>query len=159
MTPELEAYRIGQAEAWLEKVRKTMSYAASLEESAAAQYAMADGLRGIAYDRDRVKVSPTPDAIPNAVANHVDLGDKFSEVADNARKRASEAVEAFDRMDDPTEATCLRLYYVDALETWEHVCVRMHYTYDGMMKLRRRAVLHVYDVMPHSERDPMPPAI
>ena len=158
MTPEWEVYRIGQAEAWLENVRKTVAYAASLEESAAAQYALADGLRGLDYSRVQVSTSPTPDAIPNAVARHVDMGDKYVEIAANARDRAAQAADALDRMDDPTEATCLRLYYVDALETWEHVCVRMHYTYDGMMKLRRRAVLHAYDVMPHAEREPLPPA-
>jgi hypothetical protein len=158
MTPEYEQYRIGQAEAWLEKVRKAVAYAARLEESAAAQYALADGLKAMDYSKVRVSTSATPDAIPNAVMNHMSMGESFQRIADDARARATEAAEAIAKLDDPTEAAALHLYYVDALETWEHVCVRMHYTYDGMMKLRRRAVLHAYDVMPHAEREPMPPA-
>lgn len=159
MTPEYEQYRIEQAEEWLDKVRKSVAYAVRMEESAAAQYALADNLRGMDYTRDHVKGSPSPDAIPNAVANHIDLGKAFAEISEDARRRAEEAARALARMDDPTEAACLHLYYVDALETWEHVCVRMHYTYDGMMKLRRRAMLHAYDVMPHAEREPMAPAL
>ena len=159
MTPEYEQYRIGQAEAWLEKVRKSVSYAQRLEESAAAQFALADGLRGMDYTRDRISTSPTPDAIPNAVAAHMEMGGSFAQIAEDARRRAVEAAAALADMDDPTEATCLHLYYVDALETWEHVCVKMHYSYDGMMKLRRRAVLHAYDVMPHAEREPIAPAL
>ena len=56
-------------------------------------------------------------------------------------------------------ARALHLYYVDALDGWERVCVEMGYSYDGLMKLRRRALLHAYDVMPHTERDSLPPAI
>ena len=159
MNDELERYRIEQAEAWLEGVRKAVGYAARLEESAAAQYALADGLRGIDYSRDMVSASPTPDAIPDAVARHMELGDGFAEIADSAKRRALDAAERIARLPDATEAACLHLYYVDALDTWEHVCVRMFYSYDGMMKLRRRAVLHAYDVMPHTERDPRPPAV
>ena len=159
MTPEYEQYCIGQAEAWLEKVRKSAAYARQLEESAAAQYALADGLKAMDYSRIRVAVSATPDAIPNAVANHVEMGDKFKQISDDAKRRMTEAAVAIAQLDDPTESTCLHLYYVDALETWEHVCVKMHYSYDGMMKLRRRAVLHAYEVMPHAEREPRAPAI
>lgn len=159
MNDELERYRIEQAEAWLEGVRKAVGYAARLEESAAAQYELADGLRGIDYSRDMVSASSTPDAIPNAVANHVDMGDKFKQISDDSKRRVIDAAERIARLPDATEATCLHLYYVDALDTWEHVCVRMFYSYDGMMKLRRRAMLHAYDVMPHTERDPRPPAV
>ena len=159
MTPEYEQYCIGQAEAWLEKVRKSAAYARQLEESAAAQYALADGLKAMDYTRIRVSVSSTPDAIPNAVANHVDMGDKFKEISDDAKRRVTEAAVAIAQLDDPTESTCLHLYYVDSLNGWDDVCERMNYTYDGMMKLRRRALFHAYDVMPYMEREPMQPAI
>ncbi|MBR4687087.1 MAG: hypothetical protein IKP01_02135 [Bacteroidales bacterium] len=159
MTDEYEQYRIGQAEAWLAKVRKAVGYARALEESAASHLAMADGLKGIDYSRVSVSQSMYVDGIPDAVAAHLEAGESLAAVARSARDRVTEAARALDRMDDPTEATCLHLYYVDALESWEHVCVRMHYTYDGMMKLRRRAVLHAYDVMPHAEREPIHPAI
>lgn len=159
MTPEYEQYRIGQAEAWLEKVRKAVSYAARLEESAAAQYALADGLKAMDYSKVRVSTSATPDAIPNAVMNHMSMGESFQRIADDARARATEAAEAIAKLDDPTEAAALHLYYVDALETWDDVSTAMGFNYDAIMKLRRRALYHAYEVMPHIEREPKQPAI
>lgn len=44
-------------------------------------------------------------------------------------------------------------------KTWEMVCVEMGYSYSGMMKLRRRAVDEVYDLMPEEwRRNPIPNA-
>lgn len=158
MDDELQRYRIEQAESWLSKVRKLVSYEKAMREAAEVQYEMADGLRGIDYSRDQVDVSPTPDAIPNAVIAHDEAGGSLEQIADSARERISQAARALDSMDDPTEAAALTLYYI-ACRKWEQVCVKMNYTWDGMMTLRRRALLHAYDVMPHAERDPRPPAI
>ena len=159
MDEELQRYRTDQAEAWLMKVRKAVGYAKALEESAAYHFAAADNLKSMDYSAIRVTTSPTPDQIPNAVIAHIEAGKALGEVAASASERIAQAARALSQMDDATEAMCLQLYYVDALETWEHVCVRMHYTYDGMMKLRRRALLHAYDVMPHVERDAIPTAL
>ena len=156
MTDEIEQYRISQARAWLDRVRKAVGYAASLEASAAAQYARADNLRGIDYSAVHVTTSPTPDAIPRAVEAHVEAGDALASIATDARDRIVQAATALAKMGDPVEARCLHLYYVDAMDTWERVCVEMHYTYDGMMKLSRRALLHAYDAMPPGERDAIP---
>ena len=102
----------------------------------------------------QVQTSPTPDAIPDAIILADELGGTLNEISEDARKRVNDAAIALARMQDPTEALCLTLYYVDACDTWERVCVEMHYSYDGMMKLRRRALVHAYDVMPHIERNP-----
>jgi len=158
MDEELQRYRISQAEAWLSKVRRLVAYERAMREAAEVQYEMADGLRGLDYSRDQVAVSPTPDAIPNAVIAHDEAGDSLSSIADSARERIAQAARALDKMPDPTEAAALTFYYI-ACRKWEAVCVKMDYTWDGMMKLRRRALLHAYDVMPHSERDPMESAI
>lgn len=159
MDEELQRYRIEQADAWLSKVRKTVAYSKKLEESVAIIKQRADNLRGMDYSRDSVKASPTPDAIPDAIILADEMRDTMQDISENARERVNQAARALASMDDPTEATCLMLYYVNACDTWERVCVDMHYTYDGMMKLRRRALNSAYDVMPHSERDPMQPAI
>jgi len=159
MTPEYEQYCIEQAETWLVKVRKLVGYATKLGESAAAQLARADNLRGIDYSAVRVQTSPSADAIPNAIIMHEEMGASFKELAETATARVKEASSALACMDDPVEAMCLQLYYVEAYATWEHVCVAMDYSYDGMMKLRRRAMLHAYEVMPHQERDPQHRAI
>ena len=158
MDEELQRYRIEQADAWLSKVRKLVAYEKAMREASEVQYEMADGLRGIDYSRDHVATSPTPDAIPNAVIAHDEAGDSLASIAESARERIAQAARAIDSMEDPTEAAALTLYYI-ACRKWEAVCVKMDYTWDGMMKLRRRALNSAYDVMPHSERDPMQPAV
>lgn len=159
MTGEWEQYRIDQAAAWLSRVRRVAGYADYMESSADRQLELADNLRGIDYSAVRVSTSPTADAIPDAVARHMELAEDFAAIASAARELQSAAAHALSRLPDPTEAECLQRYYVDRAKTWEHVCVAMGYTYDGLMKLRRRALLHAYDAMPHSERDPIHPAL
>ena len=159
LTDEGEQRRVDEARSWLEKVRKAVGYARRLEASAKASYQRADGLKGIDYSKPFVKSSPYADAIPDAIAADEAIGDTLSAIAADARDKVDEASRAIHRLDDKTEATCLHLYYVDAYDTWERVCVEMGYSYDGMMKLSRRALLHAYDVMPHGERSPMQPAI
>lgn len=151
LTPEGEQRHIDLARAWLEKCRRTVGYERTLRESARAQY---DMLKGIDYSAVNVQGSPSPDAVPNAVIAHEGIAEKLEAIADDAAKRIADAAAALARMEDPTEARCLHLYYIDAVDTWERVCVKMSYSYDGMMKLSRRALLHAYDLMPHTERDP-----
>lgn len=154
MTTEGEQRRIDATREWLDKVRKTVTYAAWLEESAEVQFSRADGLKAINPENGKVRKSPYADAIPDAVAAHQDAGEALKAIAASARDQIGEAAGAIAKMDDKTEATCLQLYYIDAYDTWERVCVAMHYSYDGMMKLSRRALLHAYDVMPHYRKDP-----
>ena len=158
MTPEYEQYCINQVEPWLLKVRKAVDSAKRLEESAAAHYAKADNLKGIDYSAVRVQSSPTPDAIPNAVAEHIAIGDKLTAISENAKAWADEADAALAKMDSQDESMCLRLYYVHAVDSWDDVCDRMGLKYDSVMKLRRRALISAYAVMPHSERDAIPQA-
>ena len=58
-------------------------------------------------------------------------------------------------MPDPTEARVLRLRYLLGWK-WENICVEVGYSYDGIMKLRRRALVSFYEVMP---RDAIPRAL
>ena len=44
-------------------------------------------------------------------------------------------------------------------KSWELCCVEMGYSWNGMMALRRRALLRAYDHMPHWWRDRVHPAI
>ena len=153
MDDELRRYRIEQADAWLSKVRKLVAYEKAMREAADMQYEMADGLHGMDYSRVQVAVSPTPDAILNAVIAHEEAGDSLVSIAESARERIAKAARALDSMEDPTEAAALTMYYI-ACRKWEEVRHELRYTEDGVANLRKRALLHAYDVMPHSERDP-----
>ena len=158
MDDELQRYRSEQAHAYLERIRKLGEDCAALQVEVDDARERASGLTGIDYSRDQVDVSPTDDAMVNAVESikHAarDYVLKLAEYVDE-RKRASDALML---MDDYTEAKALRLRYL-LNRDWEMVCVEMHYTYDGMMKLRRRALCSYWEKMPISERDPMPPAL
>ena len=158
MTPEYEQYRIGQAEAWLSSVRKLVGYERAMRTAADVQFEMADGLRGIDYTRIQVCVSPTPDAIPNAVAAHIDAGNSLVDIADSTRRRIQQATAAIDAMDDKTEAAVLTAYYI-ACKTWREVGDMLGISYDSIMKLRRSALCSVYDYMPFNEREPLSPAL
>lgn len=159
MTEAFDQYRIDQAEAWLSKVRKVVGYAKKLEEQAANQYARADGLKAIDYSAIRVSMPLYVDQIPDAIAAHEEAGDSISVIARSARERVEQAEAALSRMDNLHEVTCLRLYYISTIGTWEQVGDAMGYRRDGMMTLRRKALLHAYDVMPYTEREPVHPAI
>ena len=158
MTPEYEQYRIGQAEAWLSGIRKLVGYELAMRTAADVQFEMADGLRGIDYSRVQVCVSPTPDAIPNAVAAHIDAGNSLVEIADGAKRRIEQATAAIDAMDDKTEAAVLTAYYI-ACKTWREVGDMLGIGYDNVMRLRRRGLCDLYDHMPCTEREPLPPAL
>lgn len=153
MDEEYRQYRIDQAHEWLSKVRRIVECEKSMRVAADTQYELADGLRGLDYSRVQVTVSPTPDAIPDAVIAHEEAGDSLSAIADNARERIEQALNALSKMEDPVEANVLTMHYIE-FRKWEQVCHETGYTMDGMAKLRKRALSNAYDIMPHEERDP-----
>ena len=159
LTEEGERRRVDEARAWLSRVRSLVGYQATLERTARDRLERADGLRAIDYSKPNVSSSPYADAIPDAIAANEAIGELLSSLSDAARDDIAKAAAAVASLGDPLEARCLHLYYIDAVKTWEAVCVEMDYSYDGMMKLSRRALLHIYEVMPHVERTRMPPAL
>lgn len=151
MDEELRAYRIDQAHAYLERIRKLGDDCAALQQEVDDARERASGLTGIDYTRDRVATSANDEGMVNAVESIREAvreyAVKLSELLDE-RKRASDAL---NRMDDYTEARALRLRYICNWK-WERVCTEMGYSWDGMMSLRRRALCSYWDVMPVSER-------
>lgn len=153
-------YKADQVDAWLSKCRKMSKLEARLRELAEQQFAMADGLKALDYSKSKVQSSPTPDAIPNAVADHMEMGQTFEEVAANAAARQAEAKSAILALDDPDEVNALLGFYVQGL-TWEQLSVDMNHSYSTMMRIRKRGLVNIYDrdLIPHTERDPRHPAM
>ena len=158
MDDEYRTYRIEQAHAYLERIRKMDDDCAALQQEVEDARAKAEGVNGIDYSKDFVKVSANDDAMVNAIEriNAVIRAYtvKLSEMLDE-RKRASDTINL---MSDYTEAKALRLRYICNWK-WERICTEMSYSWDGMMSLRRRALCSYWDVMPVSERDQIPSAI
>ena len=158
MDEEMQRYRVEQAHSYLERIRKLGEDCAALQAEADDARDRASGLTGIDYSRDVVRITPTDDAMVNAVESIREAVRAYAVALAEFTEERIRASEAMNRMEDYTEARALRLRYLLGWD-WEKVCVKMHYSYDGMMKLRRRALCSYYDVMPHPERDAMPSAI
>ena len=158
MDDEMIRYRADQAHAYLERIRQAGEDCAGLQAQIDDAYSRAAGIRGIDYSEARVKVSPTADAIPDAVGRIVD---KIREYAADLAAYEDDRYAAhrtLSLMLNQTDAKVLRLRYL--LDwSWERICCETSYTYDGMMKLRRRALASYWEVMPREGRDPMHPAI
>ena len=138
MDDEYRTYRIEQAHAYLERIRKMGDNCASLQQEVEDARTRAEGVTGIDYSKDMVQVTANDDAMVNAIERiHAVMRAytvKLSEMLDE-RKRASDSLNL---MDDYTEARALRLRYICNWK-WERVCTEMNYSWDGMMSLRRRA--------------------
>lgn len=147
MDDELRRYRIDEAHAALERIRRMGEDCAGLQALVDDARDRATLLKGIDYSAVKVATSPTDDQMVDAITA---LNDRIAGYVTALRDYEDEryhASRAMDRMEDFTEAKALRLRYLLGLR-WESVCDRMNYSWDGMMALRRRALLHYYDVMP-----------
>ena len=166
MTDEGVDRRVRIVTRWLENVSRAVERTFDFEAQAEAFKAKADNLRGMDYSAVQVKSSLSPDAILNAIIEADEMGELFEGLADSASGKVAQAQAALYAMDNQAGARALNLYYLafDAngrrkYDTWEKVCVEMSYSYDGMMKLARRAKLELYDYMPHTERPRIESAI
>lgn len=151
---------------WLENVSRAVERTFDFEAQAKAFKAKADNLRAMDYSAVHVKSSLSPDAIPDAIIAAEEMGELYGNLSESAGARLAKAQEALDAMENQGGARALNLYYLSfdengkrKYDTWEKVCVEMSYSYDGMMKLARRAKLELYDHMPHTERPRVESAI
>ena len=166
MTDEGVDRRVRAVTRWLENVSRAVERRFDFESQAGAMMELADNLRGMRYDGMPSNPTPSPDAIPDAIIAAEEMGGLYGELRDAASRRVAQAQSALAAMGNQGGARALSLYYLAfaangrrRFDTWEKVCVEMSYSYDGMMKLVRRAKLELYDLMPHTERDPAHPAL
>lgn len=153
MTEEYERYKAAQAARWLEHVAKVGRRLRALQDEIDAQRASAEGVQAVSYD-GMPRSQSDGQALPNAVAMLQELvADYLIEAAEYAEVQR-EAHECLRKIDDPACSECLTRHYLLGA-SWEQCCVKMGYAYDGMMKLRRRALADAYDFMPTEWRDPM----
>lgn len=158
MTDEWERYRRAQAARWLEHIRRLGTRVETLQREIDAERDAASGLKAIQYDGMPKAATSTGDALPNAVIRiHERIAAFVEEMARYTDERGR-AHDALSGMSDPLEHRALTYHYLLGY-SWEECCVKMHYTYDGMMSLRKRALCSAYDVMPHEFRDPMERAV
>ena len=151
MTDEWEEYRYVQARTWLEHVRKLGAEVETARALVDSERDAMDGVKGVDYSAEH-HGDPNDDAFVDAISklderirDYVMRLDRYLDERHDASVRLS-------RLPDPTERQALVSRYLLGYR-WEEVCVSMSYSYDGIMKLRRRAIVHAFDVMPTSWRD------
>ena len=156
MTREFDEYKYRQARSWLEHIRKLGADVASAKALVDSERELLDGLHGIDYAA--VRGNPDDDRLVNAIER------TRAYIADFTAKQAeyeAERMDAYRRLDqlgDGIERQALTLRYLLG-KAWEEICVEMSYSWQGMMKIRKRAIIHAYDVMPNDKRDPLHPAV
>ena len=158
MTEEWERYRRAQAAKWLGHVERLGKRADTMRAEIEAERDAAAGLRAIRYDGMPKPPNAAADALPDAVARIQERIAEYEERLAAYERERWAAQDALAGMGDPMEYRALSYHYLLGWP-WERCCVEMGYSYDGMMKLRARALCSAYDLMPCEWRDPMERAL
>ena len=150
---ELEQYHYEQAKRWLEHVRG-LAYAADAARRAVEyERSRLENMRSADYAHERVSGS----AIPLDQEEIIDrIRENIKHFCANEAAWTEQRRDAYDRLNNLSsrpEAKALQLRYC-MNNSWAFVCGAMNYTESGIMKLRKQATLHAYDVMPLDWRDP-----
>ena len=94
------------------------------------------------YDSDGAQSTKDPhkfDAL-------VELEYKLDERIDALCAVKTEILDTICKLEDSRERLALQLYYID-MKTWEEVCVEMTYSWKQMMRIRKKAISHVDEIM------------
>lgn len=115
-------------------------------------------LTGIQY-REGVATSTKGDKLENGVIALQELIETYcTELAEYVELQ-EQAHKAVAKLKKAEHAKALTKYYLQH-ESWEQVCVEMGYSWHGMMKLKRRALIEFYDYMPEEwRRNALPKAV
>lgn len=101
--------------------------------------------------REYVSSSPNPKAFEDAMARLQELVDRCFTEQVGYTEELDVAHGVFLGLSRREYARALKSHYLFC-RSWEQVCVDMGYTWSGMMKLRRKAVDEMYDLMPEEWR-------
>lgn len=137
------------AEEYLNYIRSLTIRTQTLQSQIDQQRALLEP-SGIAYS-EGVSSSPATDTLEQGV---IALNGLIAEYCTQLAEYVEQQRIAYKVLSDlpkPEHSQALIAYYVQG-KTWEEVCVMMGYSWHGMMKLRRRAVVSVYDFMPEEYR-------
>lgn len=157
MTDESQRWRADRARDYLEHVRGlSRSLESRQQEIEALRSKMLP--QGIVYGGMPGSPNAYGDAIPDGIAKLEALIASYCDELAQCIAEVEAAHRALNRMDSQHEAEALRRYYL-AGQSWELVCVEMHYTWNGMMTLRRRALANLYGCLPLEWKMDIPEAV
>ena len=94
------------------------------------------------YDGDGAQTTKDPHKFDSLV----ELEDKIDELIDRLYATKTEILDVIDKLEDRREFLALKVYYID-MKTWEEVCVEMTYSWKQMMRIRKKAISHLDEIM------------
>lgn len=156
---EWDRYRRGQSRAYLDRVRELGLKVEAVQAEAERIRDMVGGLRGIDYAQPSVKGSPSGDErMVSAVAAVQEITRAYCADLAEYLEAYREAKACLDRMGGKG-AALLRLRYL-ANEDWGPIAKRLGYSSAASAKKTGMSALcRLYDYLPSSARDPLPPAL
>ena len=158
MDEEYRRYLIEQSKRYMMNVRSLNHSIRMLRSEIEELESLATGLKGVDYTRDVVKVSPSNDAIPNAVIKLDSLKSEYVEELDGYLGEQARAHEALSHI-EPLLAELLTLRYLEG-KPWAEVAERMLYDEDHVRKyLHETALVALHPYIPHPWRDPLHQAV
>lgn len=144
------------SEAYLEYVRSLRSNAETLhEEIEMLKNTMA--LTGVQYS-ESVTTSTKGDALESSV---IELHELIAKFCDEHRAFVSEVEQAHEMLEQlPKQeyTDALKLYYLCGW-TWKRTYEKLHYSESGMKKIRKAALIALYDYIPEEWKRILPKAL
>lgn len=151
MTEEWNRYRYHQARNWLANIRGLGEKVSSTQAMIEAERDLMDGVRAIDPSKEGGS-SRADDAMVDIITRMERHISEFVAMVAEYEGERMDARVRLSKLEEPAERAALTYRYLLGW-SWEEICVEMHYSYDGMMKLGRRATINAFDVMPQDRRD------
>ena len=154
-----DRYAGEQAEHYLMKVRGSRRRARYLMQVSDDARQCADGVKAARVESRGIASRDADAKMMHAIESLTATAENFADQAAATADLMDQATGCIAKLDDDTLAQVLFLYYVKGAETWQDVADDMIYSVCNIYKLRVKALTAFYYVMPHTEREPMQPAI
>lgn len=153
---EIKAYKAEVASLWLDDVRRLKREADLAYDMMLDERTMLDGLRGIDYSREPTG-SGGGDPMLDAIGRLQSSIGRYSEIMSEYLDERAVAAEIIEKVSMPGRAVLA--YYYLAGKPYSWIEARMAYSHGGIMKIRRAALVEIFDLMPHDRRPTIPRAI
>lgn len=136
--------KLAKAEDYLMYVRSLSMLIRSKKEQ--IEFEQECALSGVSYG-EKIKVQPSRDAIDNHIINIDSLINTYNMDLAEYIEAKKEATLALAKLSKPEYIVALISYYMNC-HTWKQVCANMNYSWGGMMKLRKKAIIELYEHIP-----------
>lgn len=140
-----ETLKIDSAELYLKHVRSLTLQIRSKRDQIEQQKSLLEPM-GISYG-EKIATSGSGDSLQTGVLELNDLIKEFCTDLVGYVEEYRRASNVIGCLSKPEYRAALVAYYLIG-KTWEVICVELGYSWSGLMKLRKQALIEVYDYMP-----------